>query len=122
LTQATFNNCIIYGSNTSEFNLSKNTAAPFVYQLNNCLLKFSSSSSNPDYQFKTDTEHYNQIILNENPKFYNVNLNKFNIDNTSPAFAKGNQAYIIPLDIIGATRTSPPDLGAYQNKDLPQSH
>lgn len=120
LTQATFNNCIIYGSNTSEFNLSKNTSAAFVYQLNNCLLKFSSSSTNADYQFKTDTEHYNQIILNENPKFYNVNQNKFNIDTTSPAFAKGNQAYIIPLDIIGAMRTSPPDLGAYQSAVFPK--
>ena len=115
LTQATFNNCIIYGSNTNEFNLDKSTNVPFVYQLNNCLLKFSSSSTNPDYQFKTDAVHYNQIILNENPKFYNVSQNKFNIDNTSAAFAKGNQAYIIPLDIIGASRTSPPDLGAYQN-------
>ncbi|WP_264538556.1 DUF5123 domain-containing protein [Flavobacterium sp. N1736] len=120
LTQATFNNCIIYGSNTNEFNLNKNANAAFVYQLNNCLLKFSSSSTNADYQFKTDTEHYNQIILNENPKFYNVNLNKFNIDNTSSAFAKGNQAYIIPLDILGVTRTSPPDLGAYQSAAFPK--
>ncbi|SNR57649.1 hypothetical protein [Flavobacterium sp. ov086] len=120
LTQATFNNCIIYGSNTNEFNLNKNTNAAFVYQLNNCLLKFSSSSTNPDYQFKTDPVHYNQIILNENPKFYDASNNKFNIDNTSSAFAKGNQTYIIPLDIIGATRTSPPDLGAYQSKDFPK--
>lgn len=120
LTQATFNNCIIYGSASNEFNLSKNASVAFVYQLNNCLLKFSSSSTNPDYQFKTDAVHYNQIILNENPKFYNVNQNKFNINNTSPAFAKGNQAYIIPLDIIGANRTSPPDLGAYQNAAFPK--
>ncbi|OMQ12075.1 hypothetical protein [[Flexibacter] sp. ATCC 35103] len=119
LTQATFNNCIIYGSGTNEFNLSKNTNTAFVYQLNNCLLKFSSTS-NPDYQFKTDVAHYNQIILNENPKFLNVSKNKFNIDNTSAAFAKGNPAYIIPLDIIGATRTSPPDLGAYQNAVFPK--
>ncbi|MCD0471536.1 hypothetical protein [Flavobacterium sp. JAS] len=120
LTQATFNNCIIYGSNTNEFNLSKNTNAPFIYQLNNCLLKFSSSSTNPDYQFKTDPVHYNQIILNENPKFYDASNNKFNIDNTSSAFAKGNQTYIISLDIIGATRTSPPDLGAYQSAVFPK--
>ncbi|RXM47570.1 hypothetical protein [Flavobacterium sp. YO12] len=120
LTQATFNNCIIYGSNTNEFNLSKNTNAPFVYQLNNCLLKFSSSTTNPDYQFKTDTQHYSNIILNENPKFYNVNQNKFNIDKTSAAFAKGNQSYIILQDILGVTRTSPPDLGAYQSKDFPK--
>ena len=120
LTQATFNNCIIYGSSTNEFNLSKNANAPFVYQLNNCLLKFSSSTTNSDYQFKTDTEHYNNIILNENPKFYNVSQNKFNIDKTSSAFAKGNQSYIIPTDILGITRTSPPDLGAYQSKDFPK--
>ncbi|WP_428228551.1 hypothetical protein [Flavobacterium sp.] len=120
LTQATFNNCIIYGSGTNEFNLNKNTTAAFVYQLNNCLLKFSSSTTNPDYQFKTDAAHYNQIILNENPKFYNVNQNKFNIDNSSSAFAKGNPAYIIPKDIIGAARTSPPDLGAYQSAPFPK--
>ncbi|MBO9583855.1 MAG: hypothetical protein J7574_06825 [Flavobacterium sp.] len=120
LTQATFNNCIIYGSATNEFNLNKNTKAPFVYKLNNCLLKFSSSTNNPDYQFKTDTEHYTNIILNENPKFYNVAQNKFNIDKTSAAFAKGNQAYIIPTDILGITRTSPPDLGAYQSQDFPK--
>lgn len=119
LTQATFNNCIIYGSNFNELNISKNTAAPFVYQLNNCLLKFGSTT-NPNYQFKTDTEHYNNIILNENPKFYNVSQNKFNIDKTSAAFAKGNQSYIIAKDILGITRTSPPDLGAYQNQDFPK--
>ncbi|KQB39548.1 hypothetical protein [Flavobacterium aquidurense] len=119
LTQATFNNCIIYGSASNEFNLNKNTNTAFVYQLNNCLLKFSTTS-NPDYQFKTDVAHYNQIILNENPKFLNVSKNKFNIDNTSAAFAKGNPAYIIPLDIIGATRTSPPDLGAYQSAAFPK--
>ncbi|WP_026730338.1 hypothetical protein [Flavobacterium denitrificans] len=120
LTQATFNNCIIYGSNFNEFNLSKNANAAFVYQLNNCLLKFNSSSTDPNYQFKTDPAHYTNIILNENPKFHNVSQNKFNIDKTSAAFAKGNQAYIIPTDILGITRTSPPDLGAYQSKDFPK--
>ncbi len=119
LTQATFNNCIIYGSNSNEFNLDKNVNTAFVYQLNNCLLKFGSTS-NPDYQFGTDTAHYNAIILNENPKFFNINLNKLNIDNTSAAFAKGSQAYTVLLDIVGNTRTSPPDLGAYQNKDFPK--
>lgn len=119
LTNATFNNCIIYGSNFNELNLSKNANAAFVYHLNNCLLKFGNTT-NPDYQFKTDTEHYNNIILNENPKFYNAAQNKFNIDKTSAAFAKGNPAYIISLDILGITRTSPPDLGAYQSQDFPK--
>jgi hypothetical protein len=124
LTAATFNNCIIYGSYSTEMILNKKTGAAFQYQFNNCLLKFDNVSNqfttNPDYQFGTDTAHYNAIILNKDPKFFKVALNKFNIDDTSAAFAKGNSAYLIPLDILGNTRTLPPDLGAYQNKPFPK--
>ncbi|TDE06878.1 hypothetical protein [Flavobacterium sandaracinum] len=124
LTAATFNNCIIYGSYSNEMSLTKKTGAAFEYQFNNCLIKFDNVSNqfttNPDYQFNTDTTHYNAIILNKDPKFFNVSQNKFNIDQTSAAFAKGNSAYLIPLDITGNTRTLPPDLGAYQNKVFPK--
>ncbi|MDI6031472.1 hypothetical protein QLS91_00150 [Flavobacterium sp. LB2P84] len=124
LTAATFNNCIIYGSYSNEMSLNKKTGAAFEYQFNNCLIKFDNVSNqfttNPDYQFNTDTTHYNAIILNKDPKFFNTSQNKFNIDETSAAFAKGNSAYLIPLDILGNTRTLPPDLGAYQNKVFPK--
>ncbi len=120
LTQATFNNCIIYGSYTNELNLDKKEGAAFNYAFNNCLIKYFASTTNSLYQFTTDPTHYTNIILNKDPKFYKPTQNNFNIDNTSSAFAKGNQAYNIPLDITGATRTSPPDLGAYQNKDFPK--
>nr|WP_315164154.1 hypothetical protein [uncultured Flavobacterium sp.] len=124
LTAATFNNCIIYGSYSNEMSLNKKTGAAFEYQFNNCLIKFDNVSNqfttNPDYQFNTDTAHYNAIILNKDPKFFNTSQNKFNIDETSAAFAKGNSAYLIPLDILGNTRTLPPDLGAYQNKVFPK--
>ena len=120
LTAATFNNCIIYGSYSNEMTLTKKIGATFEYQFNNCLIKFDTvsnqSATNPDYQFNTDTAHYNAILLNKDPKFFNISQNKFNIDETSGAFAKGNSAYLIPLDIIGNTRTLPPDLGAFQNK------
>jgi hypothetical protein len=120
LTQATFNNCIIYGSYPNEMLLNKKTTAAFEYQFNNCLIKFDSATANPEYQFRTDTAHYNAIILNENPKFLNQSENKFNIDETSAAFAKGNSGYLIPIDIIGNTRTLPPDLGAYQSMPFPK--
>jgi hypothetical protein len=120
LTQATFNNCIIYGSYPNEMVLNKKTAAAFEYQFNNCLIKYDSATANPDYQFNTDTVHYNAIILNEDPKFLNQSENKLNIDDTSAAFAKGNSAYLIPIDIIGNTRTLPPDLGAYQSMLFPE--
>ncbi len=124
LTAATFNNCIVYGSYSNEMILNKKTGASFVYQFNNCLLKFDNTSSqyanNPDYQFTTDPVHYNAIILNKDPKFFKLSQNKLNIDETSSAFANGNATYLIPLDILGNTRTLPPDLGAYQNKTFPK--
>ncbi len=120
LTAATFNNCIIYGSYSNEMILNKKSGATFNYQFNNCLLKFDNVSnqytSDPDYLFTSDPIHYNAIILNKDPKFLKISQNKFNIDNTSAAFAKGSATYLIPFDILGSTRTLPPDLGAYQSK------
>ncbi|MEC5166751.1 hypothetical protein RCH18_002499 [Flavobacterium sp. PL11] len=124
LTAATFNNCIIYGSYSNEMTLNKKTGAAFEYQFNNCLIKFDNLSSKfasiPEYQFTTDALHYNGIILNKDPKFFKTAQNKLNIDAASAAFAKGNQAYLIPLDILGKTRSLPPDLGAYQNTVFPK--
>ncbi|SHH15412.1 hypothetical protein SAMN05444372_11813 [Flavobacterium micromati] len=123
LTRATFNNCIIYGSYSNEMSLNRKTGAIFNYQFNNCLIKFDNSSArfatNPDYQFTTDLVHYNAIILNKDPKFFKIADNKLNIDDTSAAFAKGNSAFLIPLDILGRARTLPPDLGGYQNMIFP---
>lgn len=119
LTGATFNNCIIYGSYSNELFLDKKIAALFEYQFNNCLIKFNTTKSS-DYQFETDPVHYNGIIINKDPKFFNPNINNFNIDDTSSAFAKGNSAYLIQYDIIGNLRTLPPDLGAYQSKAFPK--
>ena len=124
LTAATFNNCIIYGSYSNEMILNKKTGATFNYQFNNCLIKFDNTSnqytSHPDYQFATDPAHYNAIIQNKSPNFFKISANKLNIDNTSAAFAKGNATYLVPLDIMGNTRTLPPDLGAYQNQIFPK--
>jgi hypothetical protein len=124
LSKATFNNCIVYGAYSTELFFVKKTGALFEYQFNNCLLKFDNNNNqftnNPDYLFDKDPTHYNAIILNKDPKFFKVNQNKLNIDATSEAFAKGNPAYSIPLDILGNIRTSPPDLGAYQSKEFPK--
>ncbi|CAM2875365.1 hypothetical protein [Flavobacterium frigoris] len=120
LTQATFNNCIIYGSYSNELSLTKKTTATFNYQFNNCLIKYDATTTNQDYQFTTDATHYTGILLNQSPKFYKASQNKLTIDETSGALAKGNSAYLIPLDILGNTRTTPPDLGAYQNKPFPK--
>ncbi|GIZ09888.1 hypothetical protein [Flavobacterium sp. UMI-01] len=120
LTQATFNNCIIYGSYSNHLSLDKKDGASFDYLFNNCLIKFFGATTNPLYQFTTDSSHYNAIILNKDPKFYKAADNNFAIDESSSAFAKGNPVYLIPLDITGTTRSLPPDLGAYQSKTFPK--
>lgn len=124
LTAATFNNCIIYGSYSNEMILNKKTGAAFEYQFNNCLIKFDNSTNkyenHPEYQFAKDPIHYNAIIQNKNPNFYKITKNKLNIDDSSAALGKGNSTYLVPLDILGNTRTLPPDLGAYQSKNFPK--
>ena len=126
LTAATFNNCIIYGSYSNELKLDKNPEASFVYQFNNCLIKFddirAGDANYALYDFIRNEESGNiksKDGINA-PKFYKANLNQLNIDETSAAFQKGNSTYLIPLDIIGNSRTLPPDLGAYQNKTFPK--
>ena len=76
-------------------------------------------ATNPDYQFN-DGVHYNNITLNLNPQFYNVTKNKLNIKETSAAIGLGSANYLVPLDILGTSRTIPPDLGAYQNAIQPE--
>ena len=120
LEEATFNNCIIYGNYSNELALSKKNTSSFNYQFNNCLIKQEVISTNSVYQFTTDAVHYSNIILNQNPKFLNINLNKLNIDPSSSVVGKGNPNFLIPTDIIGNTRLTPPDLGAYQNKPFPK--
>ncbi|MGG7034766.1 MAG: hypothetical protein ACI7YS_06170 [Flavobacterium sp.] len=125
LTEATFSNCIIYGSNSVEMLLNKNNQKQFVYQFNNCLIKFNNVNNkftnDPLYNF-SDSNFYKDCLIAKNtydlnPNFQDVNKNKLNIDQTSSAFEKGSSDYLIPLDILGFERSSlNPDLGAYTNK------
>ncbi len=124
LTKADFFNCIIYGSNQVEFIADKaDTDEAFNFTLRNVLLRFNSSSpdiaTHPLYQF-TDGVHYVNVIRNQNPRFYDIQRNKLNIDEESPAYQQGDAAYMVPLDITGATRITPPDMGAYKAAAFPE--
>ena len=122
LDRATFNNCIIYGSNNVELFLDKVDSASFNSSFENCLIKFNDKgtgiANDEIYNFIRNQESGN--IKNKEPKFYNVDQNKLNIDETSSAFEKGNPAYRIPTDILGVTRTMIPDIGAYQSAAFPK--
>lgn len=123
LTQATFSNCLIYGSNQVELILNKNESKIFTFEFNHCLIKFNDSNTSlankPIYDFIRNQQNGN--LKNQDPRFLNANQNKLNIDNTSGAYQKGSMNYLVPIDILGNTRTSnPPDIGAYQSAPFPK--
>jgi hypothetical protein len=125
LVKAEFNNCIIYSSNSRALSVNKaDSANLFNFEFHNCLLKFNTPGfeAEPEYQF-TDNVHYFAMVLNENPKFLDINKNKLNISNEEDdrggAYQNGDDAFIVPTDILGVTRTSPPDIGAYQSAPFP---
>ncbi len=116
-------NCIIYGNSNIEYFLDKNTAADFNYQVKNTLIKFEDPQNNfnqiPELDFN-DTNHYQNMILNEEPAFKNPEENELIIGNTSPCINQGdiNTALQVPFDLLGTDRTAAPDLGAYQHQNF----
>jgi len=117
-------NCIVYGNAAIEYFLDKNPNAAFNYQIKNTLIKFKDPQNHfgdiPEVDF-TDTAHYQNILLNEDPVFEDPTENKLLIGNTSPCINQGdiNTAISVPFDLLGVDRTTNPDLGAYQHITFP---
>lgn len=125
LSEANFNNCIIYGPNSWQLSLSKNDTKLFNYKFNNCLIKFNPTNNqftnNPLYQFATDTEHYEGNLIaktfsESKPDFLDAPNNKLNIGFDSAAKGTANFSFssgLFASDILGSPRTNPSDIGAY---------
>ncbi|WP_034057920.1 hypothetical protein [Lacinutrix jangbogonensis] len=120
-TEAYFNNSIIYGNDNPEFLMDEvlDAAVTFDFKFTNCLVKFSESSSSPsgdNYDF-TDTTHYENLMRNQEPDFSAPFANNLFIGDDSAANAKGNATFAsqVQQDILGVSRTTSPDLGAYQH-------
>jgi hypothetical protein len=122
LNQFNLSNSIVYGNSSIEFYLDNinETGVAFNYQIHNNLIRFND----PQHRFENiaevnfaDTNHFQNIILNEDPVFEDERENLMRISNQSPAINQGNSAaaLLVPLDILGSDRTASPDLGAYQN-------
>jgi len=113
-------NSIVYGNSSIEFYLDKNENADFNYLITNCLIKFNDVSGNfsdvAEVDF-SDSNHYQHILLNEDPVFENMLENKMIIGEDSPCINQGDAttAVLVPFDILGVDRTHAPDLGAYQH-------
>jgi hypothetical protein len=125
LTQANFNNCIIYGSNQVEMILDKVTqgGAAFNYKFNHCLIKFNNINNqftnNPLYQFSSDPVRYVNCSIATNsvinkPKFEDVNNNQLWLTEDLNLPFDATATGLFPFDILNRSRTTSTDLGAYQ--------
>jgi hypothetical protein len=121
LTKADFKNCIFYGSSNISIGLEK-TGTTFEYQFENCLIKVvdfnNQFATNPLYP-NTDTINYSGCIIatssiTNKPDFKNANRNDFKLLSTSKAIGNANLAFSTFTDILGNSRATSSDIGAYE--------
>ncbi|WP_040280013.1 hypothetical protein [Psychroserpens damuponensis] len=118
LIEANFNNCIIFGNDNPEIGFDNITSHDFNFKFTNCLIRFQDTSGNfssDDNYLISNTELYDDCVFNSNPDFESPFENKLRIGADSAANGEASDVFIIASDILGATRTSPADLGAYKS-------
>jgi hypothetical protein len=115
LESASFTNCIIYGNDNPELLLEKEPSEVFNFKFTNSLIYFDDPTgfySESQYDF-SNTDHYENVLFNNDPQFLDPSKNQLNIPLESPAEGSGILAGNLNVDITNTTRTTPPDLGAY---------
>ncbi len=126
LTEANFNNCIIYGNDNPEILLDEieDAAVIFNFKFTNCLIRFEDNNNNftgINYDL-SNANLYENNIFNEDPHFKDTSLNQLFIGEESAAINKGISVFStqVPTDILNINRTTSPDLGAYQHIIFPE--
>ncbi|MGZ0017472.1 hypothetical protein [Yeosuana sp. AK3] len=126
LSEANFNNCIIYGNDNPEILLDEleDDAVVFNFKFTNCLIRFEDNNNNftgANYDFN-DITHYEGNLFNQDPNFKDAFLNELMIGDDSAANNQGNLLFSgqVPFDILNVNRTASPDLGAYQHVTFPE--
>ena len=115
LETANFTNCIIYGNDNPELLLEKDPSDVFNFKFTNSLILFDDPTefySEAQYDF-SNTDHFENVIFNNDPEFLDPFKNQLNIPFGSPAEAAGISSGNLNVDLTNTPRTSPPDLGAY---------
>ncbi|AZQ44080.1 right-handed parallel beta-helix repeat-containing protein [Nonlabens ponticola] len=119
LENAVFTNCIIYGDRDLELLILDDEVSDLNFKFENSLIKFEDRFGELEdisvYDF-SNTDLYEQVILNEEPFFKNAARNELQISNESAANGLGNPATVASLDITQAARDAgSPDAGAYES-------
>ena len=118
--RAFFENCIIEGNQSIEFQLLKSPGSEFAFRFDNSLLRFEDPGGffrgDPLYDFE-DGQIYQDNLLNGEPDFLDIEKGDYRIGGDSDARGLGNlpSAEEVPFDLLGKDRTASPDAGAYQH-------
>ena len=115
LLAANFTNCIIDGSLSTEVSFQQKQTGDFNYTFDHCLIKL-------DPTINTDNVHYQNVIINQSPKFKDNAESNFHLTEDSPSFHAGSSDVfdndlnnILKTDLDGLDRDlNSPDLGAYE--------
>jgi len=114
LEEANFTNCIIDGNLSTEISFQEQDPGVFNYTFDHCLIRLDPTIS-------IDNTHYQNVIINQSPKFVNNNENDFHLSEESPAIDAGtsnafyNGNIILEIDLDGLDRDlNSPDIGAYK--------
>ncbi len=124
LVEANFANCIIDGNRNVELILQQDNSAAFNFNFLNSIIQFQDTSGafegNPLFNFENPL-FYEQVFLNSDTGFKDVQKNDFSLNENSNAIDQGNLniGQMVPLDILGVDRTLAPDIGAFEF--VPQS-
>jgi len=119
LEQASFNNCIIYGSRDQEFGIDSSyngiaVQALMNYNFDHCILKVP-------YSYNLSNSASFKSVTKKDPKFKDPWAHNFQLDTLSPAKDIGLQDYAIlyPIDLKNVSHLldTGPDLGAYERKE-----
>ncbi len=123
LVRADFTNCIIFGSEQRELGFINNPSAQFNFNFRNSLIRFEDPNNEftgiPEYNFQNPAL-YSDIVLNNDPVFFDTELNDFNIETgTSGADGIALPGIGPAMDLNGVTRGANPDAGAYESITFP---
>ncbi|MDT8393210.1 MAG: hypothetical protein RQ761_05170 [Bacteroidales bacterium] len=113
-TDAYFGNSIIYGNRQEEIYLDSDGAGDFIYTFDHCLLSTAMNIG--------DENLFPGSIKNQEPVFVDRDKNNLALDTLSPGIDQGDinvinsspLSTIIDKDILGISRISLPDIGAYE--------
>ncbi|MCS6917024.1 MAG: choice-of-anchor Q domain-containing protein [Chitinophagales bacterium] len=105
---ATFGNCIIYGTLNNELDRDAISGAAFNYSFRNCLMQLADTVNINQPQFV-------DVIKNANPLFVSPDYEKqdYRLQAQSPCIDAGYDNGVL-TDLDGRLRTPPPDIGCYE--------